>query len=286
MATFTGVDISRWQGAPDFAKLSKAVSFVIYKGTGSDGPGLYADSQFLRNHAQARAYKMHRGIYHFGGGGDAKAEANYFYKQCLTNLVTGEVVVLDAEWGNATNPTWCLAFLQTLEKLIGFKPMIYMNQNLMLTKDWTAVAKGNYGLWLADWNGNPALPVKMKYWSFCAIQQYKDNGTIAGIAGRVDVDAFFGPNLSSFDKYGKPAPAPAPKPPAPTPVPPPAPVPTPIPPTPPPTPPPAPEPAPVPDPTPIPDPTPPDQIVITKSGWQKLADFLFGWLLDFFKKNK
>ncbi|MGH7240841.1 MAG: GH25 family lysozyme [Candidatus Saccharimonadales bacterium] len=207
MGTFTGVDISQWQGNVNFDQLATAVSFVLYKGTGwnSAAGALQADPEFLRNHAQARSHNMHRGIYHYGGGTDAVAEANYFYQQCLTNLLPLEVVILDAEYGNATNPAWCLTFLQHLESLIGFKPMIYMSQNLMLTKDWTAVAQGNYGLWLADWDGDPNLVVQMKYWSFCAMQQYKDNGVIAGIAGAVDVDAFFGANMTSFDKYGKPA---------------------------------------------------------------------------------
>lgn len=211
MSTFIGVDVSRWQGDINFDQLATAVSFVIYKGTGGDN-GLYVDSEFLRNHAQARAHNMDRGIYHFGGSGDATAEADYFYQQCLTNLEPGELVMLDAESGSATNPDWCLTFLQHLESLIGFKPMIYMNHNLMMTEDWSKVSGANYGLWLADWDGDPNTIVTMKYWAFCAIQQYADDGRVAGIAGNVDEDGFFAPSLDFWQKYGKPVPTPAPAP--------------------------------------------------------------------------
>jgi GH25 family lysozyme M1 (1,4-beta-N-acetylmuramidase) len=258
MSTFIGIDVSRWQGDVNYDALRTSVnphvSFVIYKGTGADGPGLYADGEFLRNHAEARRTGIKRGIYHFGGGTDAVTEANYFYQQCLTNLLPGEIVALDAEWNNALNPAWCLIFLQRLESLIGFKPMIYMNQSTMLNKDWSKVAAGNYGLWLADWTGDPNAIVQMKYWAFCAIQQFTDSGHVAGIAGNVDEDGFFAPSLDFWDKYGKPAPAPAPSP-APAPAPAPVPVPEPAP-TPAPTPVPAPTPAPSPAPTPAPEPAP------------------------------
>ena len=293
MADFKGVDVSKWQGDINFDLLAKAVSFVIYKGTGADN-GLYVDPEFLRNHAQARSHKMHRGIYHFGGGGDAAQEARYFYQECLTNLLPGEVVVLDAEYGHATDPAWCLEFLQTLERLIDFKPMIYMNQSLMLSKDWSQVAKANYGLWLADWDGNPDIVVSMKYWSFCAIQQYADNGKIAGIAGAVDVDAFFASSISVFDKYGKPAPvAPAPAP-APAPVktvtvsPPATPVPAPQPAAPAPAPAPAPvEPAPAPVPTPEPAPIPavPAPVPSQPQAVQyNILERLINWLTSLIKR--
>jgi lysozyme len=291
MSTFIGVDVSRWQGDIDFDQLKNAVSFVIYKGTGADD-GLYADSKFLRNHAEARRTHMHRGIYHFGGGTDAITEANYFYQQCLTNLVPGEVVVLDAEWNNAKNPDWCLQFLQRLESLIGFKPMIYMNQNLMLTKDWSKVAAANYGLWLADWNGDPNLIVQMKYWSFCAIQQYADNGHVAGIAGSVDMDGFFAPSIDFFDRYGKPQPQPAPSPaPAPQPAPQPAPAPTPAPqptpaPAPEPVPAPTPAPAPAPAPTPAPVPSQLDRIEGNTNLILKLLGTIKALILNLFKKLK
>jgi lysozyme len=205
MATFIGVDVSRYQGDINYDLLKTSVSFVIYKGTGADD-GLYADAKFLENHAEARRVGIHRGIYHFGGGNeDATVEAHYFYQQCLTNLLPGEVVALDAEYGFARRPDWCLVFLQTLENLIGFKPMLYINEALLLSQDWSAVAAGNYGLWLADWTGDPNLIVQMKFWAFCALQQFTDKGTIAGIAGAVDEDGFFANDMSFFDKYGKPA---------------------------------------------------------------------------------
>lgn len=224
MAVSTGVDCSQYQGTINWDELAQSVSFVIYRGTSAQG-GLHVDADFLENHAQARSHNIPHGIYHFAGGTDATAEATYFYQQCATNLIPGEVVILDAEWNLATNPVWCLEFLQTLEGLVGFKPMIYMNHSLMMTQDWSAVSGGDYGLWLADWDGDPNVVVSMHDWTFCAIQQYTDSGNIGGLVG-VDIDAFFAASLDVWNSYGKPVP------PAPTVLQPPvvvAPVPTPIP---------------------------------------------------------
>lgn len=218
MATFIGVDVSKYQGDIDYDQLKNSVSFVLYKGTGADA-GLYADTEFLRNHAEARRTNMHRGIYHFGGGNaDATIEAHYFFQQCLTNLLPGEVVALDAEYGYSLRPEWCLTFLQTLENLIGFKPMLYINEGQLQSQDWSAVAAANFGLWLADWTGDPNVIVQMKYWGFCALQQFTDKGHVAGIAGAVDEDGFFANDMNFFDRYGKPAPAESPAPAASAPV--------------------------------------------------------------------
>lgn len=203
---FTGIDVSQYQNL-NWPQVKQSVNFVIFKGTGGDN-GLYVDSHFLENLANVRGTGFDYAIYHFGGNNDAISEANYFYQQCLTNLEVGVPVVLDAEYGNALNPAWCLEFLQRLEALVGFKPMIYMNHALMMEKDWSAVANANYGLWLADWNGDPNIVVSMHDWTFCAIQQYADNGHINGISGNVDMDAFFAQSMDVWHRYGKPVPVP------------------------------------------------------------------------------
>jgi lysozyme len=208
MGVYTGVDVSQFQGTIDWNALAQSVSFVIYRGTSAQG-GLHVDPNFLTNHAQARAHNIPHGIYHFAGSTDPVDEANYFYQQCATNLQPGEVVILDAEWNLATSPAWCLTFLQNLELLVGFKPMIYMNHALMLSQDWSAVSGANYGLWLADWDGDPNTIVTMHDWTFCAIQQYSDTGNIAGL-NPVDVDAFFASSMEVWNSYGKPQPAPIP----------------------------------------------------------------------------
>lgn len=277
MATFTGVDLSRWQGQVDWQTLSQNASFAFYKGGGGDD-GNYIDGDFLGNHAGARSVGMPHGIYWFGGGTDPIAEADYFYQQCLTNLIPGEAVVLDAEYGNAVDPGWCLSFLQHLESLIGFKPLIYMNLSTEHDHDWSAVVSNNNGLWLADWNGDPNIPVSLVHWSFCAFQQYADNIHVPGVeggTGNVDGDAFFAPDMTYFAKYGKPvvvAPPPViPTPPDPTP--PPAP---PQPPAPEPTPPPEPPAPPAPEPQPVPPPEP--QPPVIKHWYDFIVDFI-KWLL-------
>ena len=65
--TFIGIDISTWNGAPDFEQVKSAGhDFVIIKAGGSDY-GFYQDSKFIRNYEAARAAGLHVGAYYFVG---------------------------------------------------------------------------------------------------------------------------------------------------------------------------------------------------------------------------
>lgn len=228
MTTFYGADVSQWQGVINWPKFNPGASFVFIKATGGDN-GLYTDSQLVNNKKGARALgnQMPRGYYHFGGNAAATTEADYFCS-AMKDLQVGEVVVLDSEYGKALDPAWCLTWLKRVESKLGVKPLIYMSASRLFAHDWSAVANAGYGLWVAHYGVQPSGTVPIKYWKFYAFHQYSSSGTFPGISGRVDCNAFFAPNISSFFKYGKPAPpapapAPAPTPANPTPVPPPAP---------------------------------------------------------------
>jgi lysozyme len=218
MATYYGIDISRHQGKIDWAAVAKGQKFAFIKATGSDD-GLYVDSQFKVNQAGARKAKLRRGYYHFGGGASATAEADYFCKTVGT-LQPGEIVVLDAEYKNALNPAWCKQWLDRVQSRLGVKPLIYMSRARLFEKDWSAVSKADYGLWVADYTKTPAENVPLKYWRFYAFHQFTSSGKVAGVTGNVDRDAFFAASITVFDKYGKAAPKPVPAPkPAPAPKP-------------------------------------------------------------------
>ena len=277
MNTYYGADISRWQGTVDWPAFNPGAAFVFFKAGGGDG-GNYIDSQFENNLAGSRALgnQMPHGVYWFLQGDDPVGEANYFIQNVGNRLQTGEVIVLDCETSSGVNPNNAKQWLDTVSSVLGFKPIVYMSDNTVLTHDWSAVANANYGLWVADWGVDTSNNVPLKYWPFYAFQQYKDNGTFPGISGNVDADAFFADAISDFYKYGKPANVPPPIE-TPAPVQPPV---IPVPPVPEPTPvPPVPEPIPEPVP-PIPDPTPPKQGIISKV-IQTIINFI-NWLL--FKK--
>ncbi|MDE1829385.1 MAG: glycoside hydrolase family 25 protein [Thaumarchaeota archaeon] len=255
-------DISRWQGAWQ----DTGEPIVMIKMSGGDS-GLYYDSQANNNYNQAKAAGKHVGGYHFAGGTDPIAEANFFVK-AMSPLAENDVLALDWEVSNPNPVGWCNSFVTQVHNTTGVWPLIYMNLSTLNSYDWNPVL-ANCGLWLADWNNNPAGTINTPH--TYVMQQYSDGPNY-------DHDEWFG-TLAEFDAYGwhastpQPAPAPAPTPqpapqPTPAPVPAPTPAPTPVPP--------APTPAPQPIPTPAPIPTPKP---VKVGFWQSIINFfkrLFG----------
>jgi len=235
-------DISRYQGTYQ----DTGEPIVLVKISGGDD-GLYIDSQAANNYNQVIAHGRAFGGYHFAGGTDPVAEANYFVA-AMKPLNPGEVPALDWEISNPNPPVWCDAFINQVRVGCGNPNqggLLYMNLATLNAYDWS-VPLSKWGLWLADWNNDPNGDVSTTH-TF-VMQQYNDGPNY-------DHDEWFG-TLAEFQAYGWHAPAPVPPAPTPAPTPvPPAPVPTPEP-TPTPDPTPAPDPAPTPEPTPTPSPTP------------------------------
>lgn len=220
-----GFDTSRWQGAITADILNQAEKagkkFWYFKGTGGDN-GLYVDGQFSNSLVLGRATTLRRGVFHFSGLTDAATEANYAYNNAWNQLQTGEVAILDVDTNTQADVPWTSEFLNTVIPLLGFTPVLYMNQNTENSLDWAPIVRMNVGLIIANYSIPPTGKVPLKYWPFYLGQQYSNSGTI-GPLNPVDLDAIFVSDISVWDKYGKPAPAtPAPGP-APTPQPAPAP---------------------------------------------------------------
>lgn len=246
-------DISRWQGA--YSETGEPI--VMVKISGGD-VGLYVDPQAASNYNQVIAHGHAFGGYHFAGAGDPVAEANFFVNAMMP-LNTGEVPALDWEVGHPNPPAWCNTFIDQVRKGCGNPNqggLIYMNLATLNAHDWSLVLS-KWGLWLADWTGDPS-GATVNTDKTVVMLQYNDGPTY-------DRDEWYG-SIEQFKAYGwqpatAPAPAPAPEPsPSPTPPEPPVlptpPTPEPIPPTD--TPPPVPEPPvePTPGPTPPPSTTP------------------------------
>jgi hypothetical protein len=273
-------DISKYQGAwHDYP-----ADIIFAKISGGDA-GLYIDPQAATNYNGIIAAGKAFGGYHFAGGTDPVAEANYFLNG-MKPWNPGEVAALDWEVSHPDPVGWCSTFTQTVHNATGAWPLIYMNLATLRAYDWSPVL-ANCGLWLADWNNDPNTPVDTGGKTY-VMQQYSDGPNY-------DHDEWFG-TVDEFKKYGwptpqvTPAPAPAPEPvtaPAqptpPAPETPPAPAPTPEPtvtPTPPTPTPPAVE-------TPLPaqgDASTPDHVTVVatpqKVSW--VAEF-WHWLLSLFK---
>lgn len=251
MSFIKAVDVSQYQGDINWVAVkTSGVQIAIIKMGGGDA-GLYTDSKANQNYYNAKAAGLALGGYMFAGGGNPQNEADFFIS-CMSPIEENDVFILDWEINHADPVGWCEQFAQRVHDRTGMWPLIYVNGSTRNAYDWTRGVLANCGFWIAWYGQDPegTLPVHGSY----IMHQYTSSGSVPGIAGRVDLDAWFG-TLAQFNKYGYHAPpAPTPPPvPVPQPVPPPVPVPDPPKPDPKPpvdpTPPPAP-PAPAPEPTP------------------------------------
>lgn len=196
-----GVDISDYQGAPNFEQLKQATDFVIIKS--SEGVG-YKARELDRSQEEARRVGMGVGYYHFARpdlGNEPEDEAQFFIN-CIWPLRAGEVLVLDYEVGFFDPVGWCKRFLDYLAAhLNGTKPLIYLNQSQIQNINWKPVIDGGYGLWVASYDNDPSDVHFDHAWPSVAMKQYTSSGTVAGISGKVDMNVFYG-DIIQYKKYG------------------------------------------------------------------------------------
>jgi lysozyme len=213
-----GSDIASYQGAPDFSQYkASGRQFVLIKAT--EGTG-YVNPFFATNRVNAHAQGLGVGLYHYADGGHSLDEAKHFIDTC-GSLVTGEVLMLDWEVGYSDPVGWCKQFLDYVFDRTGVRPLIYLNQSLNNSYDWSSVVSANYGLVLAVYDNNTNGAPRTD-WPFVAIKQYTSSGRVPGINGNVDLDVFYG-DLTAFQRYGKQNGQPQPPRPTPSPTPAPAP---------------------------------------------------------------
>ena len=262
-------DFSQWQGNINWAAVDSEI--VILKMSGGDA-GLYYDSKASINYIQAKANGKAVGGYHFAGGTNPIAEADFFIR-AMSPLAENDVLVLDWEVSHPDPVGWCKQFIDHVHAQTGVWCIIYMNTSTCNAHDWSPVFT-NSGLWIADYRYTPQqdVPCHHPY----IMHQYTSGGSCPGVAGRVDVSEWFS-DFATFNKYGYHAPVPTP----PTPEPTPPPVVTP------------PAPEPVPEPVPTPEPTPPVEPPVLPpaptpvphpSIWEWFALF-FKYILSKFKKG-
>ncbi len=206
MATLRVIDIASHQGDVN----QKAIDFdaVIIKATeGKTYINPYCDSEFQE------AYKLGKklGVYHFARNTNNSAtdEANFFITQ-TKGYIGKAIPILDWEDSDTSDVAWALKWLQLVEKAYGCKPMIYMSESVVNRYDWSKVASGNYGLWVAkyrdyiadyDWNmASAGSAPSVKYWKTIALWQWTSAGRLDGHNGNLDCSIFYGDTVA-WDKY-------------------------------------------------------------------------------------
>lgn len=177
-----GLDVSHWNGTPDFAKLRNAgMRFVFSKA--SQGTS-FVDDTFKRNTRAARDAGMLAGAYHFfdyrKGG---KAQAQHFLRTVrnASGLSALLPLVIDVETLNSLGtPNKALA-KQRLHGLIdelyaqtGRYPMIYTSKSMWDKVVGSPTAFGKYKLWVACWKCDTIhLPAGWSTWQFWQVGQFK-----------------------------------------------------------------------------------------------------------------
>jgi GH25 family lysozyme M1 (1,4-beta-N-acetylmuramidase) len=196
-----GVDISKFQGKVDFHALKDNADFVILRATYGNG---YTDANFTQNRDGARTAGLSIGFYHYAYPqfNQPQAEADWFTK--IVSCQPGEILALDFEESYPDPVGWCKTFLDKATSNMGFRPLVYLNLDLIKRFDWAPVVKAGYGLWLAQWDYKPESTPPDTDWPMVAMRQYSNQGNVAGM-NPVDLDVFYG-TVEQFKKYGNPPP--------------------------------------------------------------------------------
>ncbi len=185
MAT-KGIDISRYQGAPDFGKLKSEVDFVILQA----GFGRYAsqkDAQFERSYSECKKYGIPVGVYWYSyakTAADALAEA----AACM-EVIAGKQfeypIYYDLEeglgaLGRSLVSSIAATFCNALEKA-GYFAGIYISRSPAQSY-LTSEVCGKYALWLAEYGS------KLNWSGAVGMWQNSSAGRFSGISGNVDTD--------------------------------------------------------------------------------------------------
>jgi len=204
-AYLEGIDVSRWQGAIDWAKVKGAGKrFVIAKAT--EGIG-FRDANYTANRSGALGAGLGFTAYHYArpdlNPTAATGEADWFVDNL--GLVHGMLVpALDLEvagsLGTSGLQNWVAAWLGRVYERTGIRPMIYTSPAFWkkYLADTTMFADQGYTvLWVAHWFVSaPTTPASNwggKSWTFW---QYHNCGTVPGIGGCVDLDRYNGTDLT------------------------------------------------------------------------------------------
>lgn len=197
--THKGIDLSKYQGDVDFAKVKQEnIEYAIIRcGYRSYGTGvLTQDSSFPTYITNALSNQIEAGVYFFSQAitvDEAVEEADFVLDQIRPYNVTYPVVIDVEEIFNDTFRQQDLskdeltdvviAFCERI-KQAGYTPMIYGNLKYYIGKlDLTRLE--SYEKWFAYYDDTPYFPYEFSMW------QYTEKGSINGINEDVDLNISF-----------------------------------------------------------------------------------------------
>ena len=205
--TFTGIDVSVFQGDIDWNKVkADGIDFVMiragFRGYGENGT-LNEDARFRKNCINALAAGLNVGVYFFSQAiteAEAAEEARFVldiiseYNITYPVAYDWETIEYDDNARTKDMTTqqitaWANAFCSVIENA-GYETVIYFNRELgYFNYDLSQI--NNYHFWLAEYFSTPSFYYDYKIW------QYTDKGSVDGIKGAVDL------NISLVDYSSK-----------------------------------------------------------------------------------
>lgn len=183
MADKKGIDISRYQGKPDFGKLKTEVDFVILQA----GFGRYSsqkDAEFERGYAECKKHGIPCGAYWFSYA-QTTDEARQEAKACM-DVIAGKSfeypIYYDIEGSACSGDVYgkCKAFCGELEKAKYFAG-IYISRS-PAQQYLPADVGDKYALWLAEYGG------RLNWQGSVGMWQNSSTGRFGGIFGDVDMN--------------------------------------------------------------------------------------------------
>ena len=202
-AGLEGIDISHWQGSPDWAAVkADGVLFAIAKAT--EGR-TFVDGEYATNRAQADSLGLPFSAYHFAQpdttANDAALEADHYLDNAM---LKGRhlLPVLDLEEDNGLSPkklrTWVKAWLARVQQRLGVKAIIYTSPSFWVSHMGNSrwFADNGYRLWIAHHGAaQPTVPAQNWGGRGWTIWQYSKTGSVSGINGDVDLDRYAGTTI-------------------------------------------------------------------------------------------
>lgn len=215
MADMRGIDVSSWQ-SPTVTCTADYDFAVVKAMQGTGFTNGYMTSQATC--VQQRGKSL--GFYHYAGGGNATAEADYIVNT-VRPYIGRAILVLDwegyqnAAWGNSN---WVRVFVNRVHSRTGVWPLVYTSAAYLYQIP--ADVRSHCGLWVAQYANNNATGYQTRPWNYGrygeAMRQYTSNDWINGYHGPLDLNYFRG-DAGQWNKYANPsghitAPTPAPMP--------------------------------------------------------------------------
>lgn len=202
-----GIDISAWQTVE---AVDLAPDFVIIKATQGTG---YVSPECDAQYQRAKSQGKKLGVYHYAGGGDPVAEADFFLRN-IEGYIHEAILVLDWEQGENSrfgeHSSWVRRFVDRVHEKTGVWCLIYMSAYVLQLSNWGSIAK-DCGLWIAGYPDNraswdvPNFPYSVSPWLCYCIWQYTSSG------GQLDRNT--SPlTKEQWDKYANPKSEPKPQP--------------------------------------------------------------------------